>query len=748
MTTMARNSFKREIPVFPAKARWIWLPEQEFPNAQATPVSYYTDHHGFAFGSAVFRQKVTLPERLDDCRLLVTGDSKYRLFVNGEIVCDGPPEIGGDWNNQEVPDWFFYESYKVAAPFRSGVNEVVAEVMPQGDSQCDYSTGHGGFRLALLEGDRLLLGTDENWECRFDTGRRPERIYFPEREPVTWTRAQYLAAAVSQRWKLRYYPLPPLAVQEVFPDQLNIRFGGERISGTEDFLGRRGPLVLRHGSPVTFALHFPTEVAGCAEFEMESAPGARLTVRYQEVEGFPHEYDEYCTNGGRVKFRFHSVEAVLWLEVSVVFASFGYEGYDDVRLYKLSMMSQGFPLGEAAPFHSADSSFSAIRKCCENTLRMCMQRLHWDSPVHKEGLGCLADYRINALQSYYLFGESRLMRLDLIRIALLLCQKQHLLFHTTYNALFPVMICEYILYSGDHTILEEPEIPQAVALVFAGLHQLEDGDGMLTRADNYMFLDWRAIGDCNYHHPDRSNGAASLTAFFALGLQAGVRLAEWQGTQDRAEQLRRAYNRIQENFHRHYFDAGRRRYRNGPDTDNAIPQTGILAILAGLAPQEIAAEIIDDLCDKTLQRQVQPYFCHYLFDALAAVDAYDRRGSEVLHLWDELVAEHPESLKECWDCGDYSHSWSGTPAIQFGKRILGVIPEAPGFAACRIAPKPCGLPYAAGSVPTPHGEIGIEWTRTAECFQIRIQHPRAVKIHFCPPDGYPLENCILKEKSD
>ncbi|MPN37629.1 hypothetical protein SDC9_185149 [bioreactor metagenome] len=75
--------------------------------------------------------------------------------------------------------------------------------------------------------------------------------------------------------------------------------------------------------------------------------------------------------------------------------------------------------------------------------------------------------------------------------------------------------------------------------------------------------------------------------------------------------------------------------------------------------------------------------------------------------WVPLVEEHSAGLKECWNCGDYSHAWGGTPAYQLTRSVLGVAPLAPGFRNVRIAPEFGPLTSAEGEVPTPYGAIRI-----------------------------------------
>ena len=62
-------------------------------------------------------------------------------------------------------------------------------------------------------------------------------------------------------------------------------------------------------------------------------------------------------------------------------------------------------------------------------------------------------------------------------------------------------------------------------------------------------------------------------------------------------------------------------------------------------------------------------------------------GGATSGLWKQIVAEHPDGLKECWNCGDYSHAWGGTPAYQMVRSVMGIVPLAPGWKKIRILPR-------------------------------------------------------------
>ena len=56
-----------------------------------------------------------------------------------------------------------------------------------------------------------------------------------------------------------------------------------------------------------------------------------------------------------------------------------------------------------------------------------------------------------------------------------------------------------------------------------------------------------------------------------------------------------------------------------------------------------------------------------------------------------------------------AHAWSASPAIFCMTEILGIKPTKPAYEEFTVIPHPCGLKYAKGAVPTPYGNISVEW---------------------------------------
>jgi hypothetical protein len=59
--------------------------------------------------------------------------------------------------------------------------------------------------------------------------------------------------------------------------------------------------------------------------------------------------------------------------------------------------------------------------------------------------------------------------------------------------------------------------------------------------------------------------------------------------------------------------------------------------------------------------------------------------------------------------GSLCHGWSSLPTYYYRAGILGVTPAAPGFTQFNLKPHPAGLTAAKGDIPTPYGNIHVEW---------------------------------------
>jgi hypothetical protein len=157
------------------------------------------------------------------------------------------------------------------------------------------------------------------------------------------------------------------------------------------------------------------------------------------------------------------------------------------------------------------------------------------------------------------------------------------------------------------------------------------------------------------------------------------------------------------------------------DIETFSPHVNMLAVLYDLAPKERQSNIVVKvLAEKPLN--TQPWFMHWVFQAMDHAGLFDRFGTEQMRRW-QIVPE-TQSFHEMWNGGDLSHGWCSSPLVMLSSRVLGVMPATPGFKTISIRPELCDLKWARGKVPTPHGEVRVAWELGDAGFKLDVTVPQ------------------------
>src|SRR6266545_2009048 len=135
----------------PWDAFWISVPGESLHN----------------YGVFQFRKTFTLSSKPASFIVHVSGDNRYKLFVNGQFVSLGPAR--GDifhWN---------FETVDLATHLQIGKNVIAAVVWNYGDmrpeAQISYQTG---FIVHGNSDNEKIVNTDKTWKCRRDSSYSPK----------------------------------------------------------------------------------------------------------------------------------------------------------------------------------------------------------------------------------------------------------------------------------------------------------------------------------------------------------------------------------------------------------------------------------------------------------------------------------------------------------------------------------------------------------------------------------------------
>lgn len=725
-------------------AKWIWLPHDKWPDLQSSRVSVFEEDSSVKGTQICAFQKTFTITKADRASLVMTADSVYTAYMNGTRIGSGPARVGGDYANTEAPNWWFYDEYDVGELLQEGENVLSVEAQLGPVRQYDYSVGRGGLLVDLLigpDGDgeeqKCHVVSDESWSCEPLFAWQGTR-YLDERSlPCGWPQSELNGADVAHAeslrvapWRLRSSEQTALRTLTVHPGALIAPFAvqSRRI---EENPGDNGDLGFRivHGGPCTFWIDYGRIYAARLAIEATASnEGAKVEFELQEVAGRTDKNGapEILILGGG-KNSFHSLELHSGRYLKVTVSNMA----EDVYFTQIDLISETYFGRQIGSFNCSSRELNDAYATSVWVDSLCGQSIHLDSPVHQEGLGCIGDYLIESLVDAYAFGDQTLARADIKRTALLLRQKNGVMFHTSYALLWISMVRNYWQLTGDADLVRE--VIDCVQLLLARYHKYVGASGLIEDAPNYMFIDWVKVGPYNLHHPPRFLGQGSMTAFYIGALNSAQELFDVLGLMSdhdvaaqRARDATDAFRRLLWRKDQGYFCDGLLGSPSRPPTkwlptdsgksESFSQHTQVLAIANGISSDAEAKELLRRaLWDQALV-QMQPYFLHFAFEAAARCGLTNELAEDLFARWRAGALEVPGGLKEMagadsqMNC-DYSHGWCGTPGYQLPARVVGIEPMSPGFTVAKIAPNLGTLKWAEAQVPTPLGLIDARFQR-------------------------------------
>ncbi len=498
-----------------------------------------------------------------------------------------------------------------------------------------------------------------------------------------------------------------------------------------------------HGSYAV--LDFGREVAGYPVLEIDGAKGGEiLDLGYAEVLHSPdgnvlspalktgglvnpdragvHYADRYVCRPGKQRFQTFDKRAFRYLQVDVRNAQ------QPLDVGPISLIFSTYPVEERGSFSCSDTLLNRIWEVGAWTVRLNMEDAYTDCPWRERGQWW-GDARVQALINYYAFGDLKLIRRGLRMIA----QSQTGEGWTrgmhptdwpnailpTFTLLWIISLHDYYEYSGDLEFVRElyPAVERAIA-AFAPSHSEH---GLLRNVPYWLFVDWANVGT--------SGESASINALYHGALSAAAQLAGALGDRHGNTGFSDLAGDIRSSMHRHLWDSGKNCYRdsaaNGGQSGRISEQANCWAIVFGVADEERATGITRSLFegDGTIVRTGTPYFGFYVLQALAKAGDHARMLDYLRSQWKPMLDWGATTWWENWEpIGSFCHGWSAGPTMILPSEILGVKPRTPGWEEVLVAPHPGELAWARGNVPTPHGQISVEWTQDEE-FSLLIATP-------------------------
>lgn len=696
----------------------VWKPVRVLGAAGIAPWSAVPVHSASVQNLwTCYRKNFSLSEKPVAATARVAVDSKYWLWVNGQLVV-----YEGGLKRGPNPQDTYFDVIDLSPYLVKGDNQIAVLAWYWGkDGYSHKSSGKAGF-VAELSCDGKIIATDTSWKALRhpaygSTGdphpnyRMPDdNIHFDARLDLgDWLSAKFDDSS----WPAaKSFGRPPTApwnqlVQRPIPQW--------RVSPLTKYENARELPRVSDGKPIVARL--PRNLTISPYLKIKAPAGLTIDLRTDNYKG-GSEYNyrsEYVTKEGVQEFESFAYLNGHWMIYTIPAG---------VEILDLSYRETRYDTDFTGCFECDDPFLNRLWIKCRNTMNVNMrdsiqdpdrERAQWwgDATILLGEIFYSCDAQSHALIRKAIFNLVDWQKPDGVIYSPVPAG--------SYDSELPQQMLAsigqhgfwfYYLYSGDKATIVHayPAVKRYLSLWKLG------ADGLVAhRAGGWDWCDWGKNIDC----PIMEN------ALLYQALGAAIEMARLTGNDKDIPGYQAMRTSIEANYNRVLW-AGHE-YRSPGYKGKTDDRGHGLAVLYGLAKPEQWPAIKQVF---TNSFEASPYTEKYILESLFKMGDTDAALARMKSRYRKMVESELSTLWEGWGIGaegygggSYNHGWSGGPLTLLMQYVAGVSPTSPAFATYQIKPQMGSLKQANVTVPTVKGNIQLELQKAPGQFSLNLVSP-------------------------
>ena len=682
------------------KDTWIWLPKTLYPNNQITKFDALSDNSNETYVVAEFKKEYSFDKPINRVSVQFSADTEVQLFCNGDFLATGPCSVGGDFlGNGKAREWYYMSETEFSP--KGNYIEFFARVKMCPTRIYEYSKGHGGFMLQatvyLADGSAQLISTDDTWLVRKNGAYVNSCVY----DGRIISDSYVHAGIVPDIWRAQLAPIPVRTEKEIAV----------------------GTVLLEPHEEITKEFDLDMIYAGYLHLFSKTCGTVKMSLTLRETNEERPQSENIVLCGNANEYRSFCLQSVGNITATLKNDS------DIASEICIGLITTCYPVEVEANTETDDGSINEILRVCKHTLKYCRQTHHLDSPRHCEPLACTGDYYIESLMTAFSFGDMRLAEFDVERTAELLRHNDGRMFHTTYSLIWVRMLYDVYMIGGNFDLLKKCR--DALDMLLMRFDTYVGDNGLIENPPDYMFVDWIYIDGNSMHHPPKALGQSCLNMFYFGALENAAKIYIELGDPHSAEKCRQRKETLRSAINSLLFDGEKGCYFEGLNTltkpellGKWMPQnvekryclkhSNILAAYFGVCDDDTGRILIDKVMSNDISGDCQPYFMHYLLEAVYRLGLREKYTLEICNRWKEPVLNCRKGLVEGFVVPeptyrfDHSHAWGGTPLYSLPKALMGLKIAKPGMQEITLSPSLLGLNHARVELLTPYGKVVCE----------------------------------------
>ncbi len=696
-------------PGRPWAAEWIGLPASE-PNLWTC-----------------FRKTFSLGAKPSEAIARIGVDSKYWLWVNGELVI-----YEGGLKRGPTPNDTYFDTVDLAPYLKEGNNTIAVLAWYWGkEGFCHKDSGQAGFLFDLTAGDVAVV-SDASWRAQRhlsygNTGEPHPNYRLPEsnihydgrKDPGEWMRPDYDDAAWSAAATFGKPPTAPWnrLVERPIPQWRTSPLLAYEKAGTFPRVSDGKPVIAR----------LPANLTVSPYLKIKAPAGLVIDLRTDNYNG-GSEFNvrsEYVTRDGVQEFESLAYMNGHWMIYSIP---------EGVEILDLRYRETRYDTDYTGSFECDDPFLNALWLKSRNTMNVNMRDSIQDPD--RERSQWWGDIVILMSQ---IFHTCDARAHSLVRKAidnLVDWQKPDGVLYSpipagSWDKELPQQMLasiglygfwNYYLHTGDRETIERayPAVKRYLSLWELG------PDGLVVhRKGGWDWTDWGEDIDV----PVIEN------VWLYQALESAIRMARLTGNEADIPGYEAMKKRLEESYNRALWRGGE--YRS-PGYEGKTDDRGHgLAVVFGLAKPEQFPAIKDVL---SREFHSSPYTEKYVLESLFLMGDPAAAIARMKKRYQKMVESEYSTLWEGWGIGaegygggTYNHGWSGGPLTLLTEYVAGVTPASPAYATYQVRPQMGPLKHVRTVIPTLKGPIRLELAREEKRFRLDLESPAGTLARVCIP---------------
>lgn len=682
-----------------------------------------------------FRKEFTLLAPFD-AELQIAADTKYWLWVNGELVVREGGLKRGPTPTDSYCDVLDIENLKF------GRNTIAVLVQYYGRNSFSHRpSATPGLYFDLKCGARHIV-SDEKWSAvRYDAmwapadenpeGPRQYRLAganvgYDARKAVdfaaadfddsAWSKAVEVSRKDAEWGEFVERPIPMWRWSELRDYESVVNDNQGTITGKLPYNAHVTPYI-----------------------KLRAKGGERIIICTDDywIGKARSFYTEYIAREGEQEF-----ETPIWTNGHDVL----YFVPEGVEVVEVKYRESGYDSDFVGAFTSDSEFCNMLWKKAQRTLYVTMRDNYMDCP-DRERAQWWGDVVVELGEAGYVFDERAHLLTRKAILELMMHQQENGAIASPvpgwYRSELPCQMLASVGYYGFYTYYMQTGDKQTIETIYDRVrrylfHTWEpQNSGLIkVRRGGWYWGDWGKNIDKE----------ALQQCWYAVALRGFAEMARVTGHRSDAMMAEQIYDKLRVSWNEKYWNEELQHYKSDKYKDSPDDRVQAMAVIAGLVPQE-RYEIIREFLHT--HYNASPYMEKYVLEALCMMGYYEDALARMELRFGEMVAA-PEysTLWEGWEYtgargmqyksgnGTYNHAWSGGGLTILSQYIAGIAPIEPAFRRFSVEPNLATLNHVHSIVPTPFGNIALAADKGEGVLKIGLTVPENTEAEIRLPQGY------------